>query len=154
MASAQDPMGVTSHIYGIAVGDVTATGAGYSASDTYVVTGNMTGMSAFTGLEQWSAGVFPTVTGSGTLCGDGRLHHAIAINGGETTQGIARHSDCTPQGIGGYSGTLTETSTGAIHERVAGTRVRDGLAAGLEGVGNITENRGERNTASTSVRVL
>ena len=95
--------------------------------------GTMTGTSAFTDLEQWSAGVVPGATGTGTQWGDGDLHYTIAINGGETTPGIAGHSDYTLHGTGGDLGILTGTFTGANHEGVAGTLVREDLAAAFGG---------------------
>ncbi len=95
--------------------------------------GTMTGTSAFTDLEQWSAGVVPGAAGTGTRWGDGDLRYTIAITGGETTPGIAGHSDYTLQGTGGDSGILTGTFTGANHEGVAGTLVREDLAAAFGG---------------------
>ena len=70
--------------------------------------------------------------GSAFAC-DGSLHYMIAINGGETTPGFAGHSDYTLQGTGGDSGTLTGTFTGANHEGVAGTLVREDLVAAFGG---------------------
>ena len=47
----------------------------------------MTGTSAFTDLEQWSAGVVPGATGTGAQWGDGDLHYTIAINAELLTSG-------------------------------------------------------------------
>ena len=92
------------------------------AMDMTVQLASLHGELDFTNMEKWAPHAGPGAPGTGTLWGDGDLHYALALDGGQMLVEA-----------GGDAGEITGVFFGDRHQRVGGTLRRRDLSAGFGG---------------------